>query len=393
VTKEKLAQDLLERVYGGRVWASLDTPGEAHTPETDFPVGQMWLRPRFVVENLALNSWIVSGWSASVVGTDWVLTTDGSQAEATATQLLENVGQAGQTVWIHLDIPARSDHLAELELYLNGVEYDLMEGGGTYETTLDQTGALELTIRGQWHFAETNEVVRVGGLAVVNTDALETGYIGCHPLSDWPAFLESQAPFVQVVLPRTMWVQETAGQWKEIAVEVLPVERGGTGLSRLTKGQMLYAGSEQSWASLNLPAAETCLLGVEGQQPAWKTSGQISSMLGQLQVATGTYTGSNSAKNVTLPVTPKLLYIYSKSGLVTAAWSNTRTASDKPAILINGATAADVMNKEGSTTDFWAGTVTLSGNTLSFGSMAGSTTRTPNYMNRYGVVYQWLAIY
>jgi len=52
VTKEKLAQSLLERVYGGRVWASLDTPGQQHTPQADFPVGQLWLRPHFVVDNL-----------------------------------------------------------------------------------------------------------------------------------------------------------------------------------------------------------------------------------------------------------------------------------------------------------------------------------------------------
>ena len=389
VTKEKLAQDLLERVYGGRVWASLDTPGEAHTPETDFPVGQMWLRPRFVVDNLALDHWSVSGWSAAADGTDWVLTTDGSAAEATATQLLESVGQAGQTVWVHLDLAERNDHLAALALHLNGVEFDLMDQGGVFETALDQTGSLELTIQGNWYFAESDAVVRIAGLAMVNSDALESGYTGCHPLSDWPAFLEAHAPFRQVVMPRAMWVQEQPGLWKQTEYEVLPVERGGTGLDGFTKGQMLYADSEQTLKALDPAASDNSFLLCEGSVPKWKTGAEVIGILGQLRLMTGQYTGNGSARTITLSLAPKLLYIYSLSGIDNQGYKE-MVVSEQPALLADGAQAADIMSNG---TNYCVAAVKLTGSTLTFSRMTGSTNLNAIYLNKSGVKYNWIALY
>ena len=58
VTAEKLSQALLERIYGGRSWVGLDTPGGAQNTAAGFPVGQIWLRPRFTVTNLAGSVWV-----------------------------------------------------------------------------------------------------------------------------------------------------------------------------------------------------------------------------------------------------------------------------------------------------------------------------------------------
>ena len=49
VTKEKLAAALLARIYGGLAWVSADTPDSGDNPDTDFPLGQVWVRPAFSV--------------------------------------------------------------------------------------------------------------------------------------------------------------------------------------------------------------------------------------------------------------------------------------------------------------------------------------------------------
>ena len=53
ITREKLAASLLERVYGGRLVVSWNTPGAAQNPDSDYPVGQLWLRPALDVVNEA----------------------------------------------------------------------------------------------------------------------------------------------------------------------------------------------------------------------------------------------------------------------------------------------------------------------------------------------------
>ena len=61
ITKEKIASALLARIYGGLAWVSADTPGSMDNPDSDFPIGQVWLRPEFTVVNDAGNDWTCSG--------------------------------------------------------------------------------------------------------------------------------------------------------------------------------------------------------------------------------------------------------------------------------------------------------------------------------------------
>jgi len=402
VTKQKLAAELLERVYGGKVWASLDTPGAKQNPTADFPVGQLWLRPGFTVENLAGKDWTVSGCTAQSAGDGWTLTTDGTMDTVTAVQLLDGVGRAGEKVWVRLLVPEASSHLSELALYLNDVEHDLLEGGGVFETALDQTGSLEIMVWGAWPYAESGAVVRLSDLTVVDSDAVDSANGGCLPLSDWPGFLEAHAPFEQVVMPRTLYMQEQPGQWAAVSHTVLPADRGGTGLGTLTKGQILYSDAANSLAALNPPGEANSILTYNGI-PQWKTAAQLGELLGQLKLMTGTYTGTAAVRTVELPVEPKLLQIFPQSGVDTSGFSssNSWTFGDgQPVVLGNGAEAAQMRKQSYKTADgesytgTWGAKVKLSGNVLTFSEVGGTAAVCKaDYMNRSGVTYRWTALY
>ena len=77
VTMEKLSPELLERVYGGRPWVSLNTPTAEKNAQNGFPVGQIWLRPEFVVDNSAGNDWAANG--CAVTGDRNLLTIKGNR--------------------------------------------------------------------------------------------------------------------------------------------------------------------------------------------------------------------------------------------------------------------------------------------------------------------------
>ena len=402
VTKQKLAAELLERVYGGKVWVSLDTPGAAQNPGADFPVGQLWLRPGFAVENLAGSVWTVSGCGTQTVGGGWKLITDGTMDTVTAVQILDGVGKAGEKVWVRLKVTELDDHLSELALYLNDVEHDLMEGGGVFETELDQTGSLEILVWGAWPYAETGAVVRLSDLTVVDSDVVDSANGGCLPLSDWPGFLEAHAPFEQVAMPRTLYMQEKPGQWVAVSHTVLPADRGGTGLSALTKGQILDSNAANSLAALNPPGEANSVLTYNGT-PQWKTASQLGDLLGQLKLMSGTYTGTAAARTVELPVTPKLLHIFPRGGVDTSGFSssNSWTFGDgQPVVLADGAEAAQMRKQSYKTADgesytgTWGAKIKLSGAALTFSEVGGTAAVCKaDYMNRSGVTYCWTALY
>jgi len=393
VTKEKLAQSLLERVYGGKVWASLDTPGAAQNPVSDFPVGQLWLRPGFAVENLARDTWDTDNCTVENSADGWLLTTDGSQETAMVVQQLDGVGKAGEKVWVRLTVSEKDDHLSELLLCLNDVEHDLMEGGGVFETVLDQSGSLEIMVWGSWPYAETGAQIRLSDLTVVDTDAVDGANSGCLPLSDWPGFLEQHAPFDRVEMPRILYVQEAPGLWAEVAYPILPVARGGTGLDAVAKGQLLY-GSGDGLTVLDPPAEADSALFYGGGKPGWKTKAQVIETLGQLRLMTGTYTGSGDAATpVTLPVKPLLLHIRPEGGLDTSRYGTSHQAADHPTVLTDGAEDGNTNTYSTDTGYGWyLATVKLSGSTLTFSAQGGNQNH-PDYMNRSGVKYHWTALY
>lgn len=295
VSREKLEAALLKRVYGGRVWVSLDEPGEAHRPETDFPVGQLWLRPACTITNLAKEVWTVDGGTVEAKDDGWRFTTDGTRDYLTASQLFEAVGTAAQRVVIRLCLGALSSHLNEVKLYLNGMEYDAEENG-CYETVLDAGGSLEVILSGQWPYAEDGEIIEITSFAAVNTGSVESALPDCAPCSDWAGLLESLGSFETCTLPMTLWLQTAAGQWQTVAHAVLPVSRGGTGLPQVESGALLYGTGGEALAAL--PAVEQGILQWSEGTPRLLTPDTFVKSNRFLRCFTGTYQGCGGTEEV-----------------------------------------------------------------------------------------------
>jgi len=383
VSRQKLTEALLRRIYGGRVYVSLDTPGQVHNPDTDFPVGQLWLRPACTVENLLGGTWILSGCTLETMEDGCVLTADGTQAYISASQKLAGVGMPGQHVVVTMEVLQSHEHLSSLLLYLNGLGHDLATGN-VFQTELDETGSLELEVRGQWPYAEAGASIRLGGLAAVNVDAVEASLTDCAGHSDWPGLIRSLLPMASVRLPRQVFLQTGHGQWAQVDHEVLPVDRGGTGVNTLQPGQLVYGGTN---ALQQLAAgAENSFLQCIGGTPAWKPGEIVVQELGLLRLTTGSYSGveTYSGRTVTLPLTPKLLYLCCKEGGV------------EPVVLMNGACSTGMYsyyNPKNGTYNFKA-TVRLSGSQLSFShEKINEFTDVPDaHFNTGGKVYDWVAI-
>ena len=385
VTREKLAEELLARMYGGRVYVSLDTPGAAHNPQTDFPVGQLWLRPACTVENRMGGDWTVSGGTLKTEEETVVFTADGSLAYLSASQKLNNVGSPGQTVVVTMQVLQSHEHLSSLTLYLNGLGHDLVTGT-VFQTELDDSGSLELVVQGQWPYAEAGAAIRLGGMAAVNVDAVEAALTSCAGHSDWAGLIRSLLPFSVVRLPRRVFLQTQPGTWVQVDHEVLPVDRGGTGVDVLHPGQLVCGGET---ALQQLPAGgENSFLQCIGGLPVWKEGETMVQELGLLRLETGSYDGvaTTSGRTVTLSVTPKLLVLCSMDG------------GEEPVILINGASSSGSYSYHNSETlkDYrYYASVKLSGNKLVFSHDSSSQLKdAPDaHFNHAGNRYRWTAIF
>lgn len=375
VTKEKLADALLARTYGGRPWVSMDTPGADQKPDTDFPIGQVWLRPSFTVENLAGSQWSVSGGTVEAVDNGWKLTGNGSVVTASLSQSLKALGTAGQKMFVSLRASDPDSQMTSLTLSLNGASQDLSTGGGVFETALDSAGGLALTVTAQWPAASLAVgSVTLTHFAVVNAGAVEARLTDCRRLSDWPALLASLVPFTTASLPREVYIQTAPGSWHQTGFETLPISRGGTGLSAL--------------------AADQYLKTTGGGAMGFLSKEQVIGDLGSLRMQTGSYTGTGEDRTLTLPLTPKLLVIWPGAGPTSDY--NSKAMEDNPIVLGNGAAAGELYtgSTSGGTTTY-SNTVSLSGSALTFRRNAGSSVTNPatKYGNRSGVAYNWAAVY
>ena len=382
IGKEKLTAALLKRIYGGRIYLSMDTPGAENNPQTDFPMGQLWLRPAFTVTNLAHETWETIGCTAEETGSGWLVTADGSMETVTLSQYLDGVGTAGQRCYVSLEASELDDHLSGLALYLNGVDVDLQNGGGIVETALDQTGSLELLVRGEWPYEEAGAQFRLEKLAVVNTDEVEAALPGYEPLTDWSSLLEELLPFTGCRLPRQLYLQTEAGQWEQVVFEILPVEQGGTGFADVADGQLLY-GKNGCYAKLDPPAEEGCELQFSDGKPRWGRQEDSYLQWGMLRMTSGTYTGDGvHGRTLTLPLKPKLLILRDPS----------QTYDYQKTILADGDEDLGryTYQKDNDTYKYWA-SLSLTGGTLTFRS--GVMGQAAVHFNAAGQQYHWTAIY
>ena len=376
VSKGKLTQELLKKIYGGRVHMSMDAPTAADSPDTDLPVGQLWMRPGYEICDLADEQWEVSGGSAVQENGGWVFTTDGMQDYMTASQLLETVGSAGQQILVCLRLGECSSHLEELALYLNGVEYDPTEDE-IFETVLDQTGSLEIQLRGQWPYAETDAEITVEELTVINTDATAAQCPDCEPCRDWQQLLRQTGK-----IPMALWLQTKAGVWQELVPEVLPVQRGGTGLAAVEPGAVLCGGEDGTLTAL--PGTQSGVLCHHGGKTRWMTPQQLSDQEGFVRRHGGIYEGTGTQTEVQLSLRPGILYIWPENG-----------KEDTVCVANGGRSSRQYGVISGNSVAGYEAYVHLSGDKLSFscekkGDFAGQMT--PRHMNEPGCRYCYLAV-
>lgn len=90
--------------------------------------------------------------------------------------------------------------------------------------------------------------------------------------------------------------------------EILPVARGGTGLSAVAQGALLFGGAG-SLTALS-PAADGAVLQCFSGAPVWRTREEATADLGHLRCKTGSYTGNGKARTINLPVTPLAVLLH-----------------------------------------------------------------------------------
>lgn len=379
ISRDKLAAALLERVYGGRLVVSWNTPGAAQNPDSDYPVGQLWLRPALDVVNEALGSWSPSGCTAQQTDDGWRFNADQTMAAAGVSQQLEDLGPGGSTVLLHLALTGQDPALTSLTLYCNSAPVPLPESGWV-ETTLDSSGGLNLQLQAQWPSAEAAGYFQVGDLTVVPVGALEASLPDCAPPEDWEALLQGHVPFSVLHLPRAVFLQIAPGQWEIVDEEVLPVSRGGTGLNAVEAGQLLYGG-ETGMAALDPPAASGAVLSFSEGQPLWQSLPQ----LGALRAVQGSYTGNQTARTIDLGATPCLLAV--------------QGGEELPTLLLQGQSITKRLQcgqTTGGVYPTYSAGLTLQGSQLTIWLRASDDAITcgaaATVWNLPGVSYAWLAV-
>ena len=371
VGKEKLSQEVLDRCYGGRPWVSMDLP-EGQMPADGFPVGQLWLRPAFTVDNLAAENWTVSGGAAASAEHGWVLTGNGETTQVQLRQTMTGLGLAGDAVTVVLRTSEADSQLTALTLYLNGAAYDLLHGS-VFSTQLDDTGALQVVVSAQWPAA----ALAVGSVTltdwtVVNTAALERELSPAAPVADWNGLITGLLPLQTAQLPRCLYQQVRPGRWEQVAWQVLPVSQGGTGLTQLPEGGLLCGGGDRVTV-LDMSQTDG-LLRLRGGKPVWEPLETAMTEAKTLRLASGSYVGNGKTRTIALPVVPQFLLIWdSQNNTVLLAKDSIYNCT----LYYTGG--------------YYDGTVTLYGSELSVYNTNG-TDQPVNACNVSGTTYNWLAV-
>ena len=373
ITKEKIASALLARTYGGLAWVSADTPGGADNPDADFPIGQVWLRPEFTVVNDAGNDWACSGCTAEVSGQDVTITGLAQVASVTASQRLSGIGNEGDRVKILFQVSNADSEITAITASVNGAAAQSVTGRQVLDGTLSVNGYLSVQFAVSWPSTSLADgSVTMASYTVVNLDKIMRQMTNAKEITDWETYLWSKAPFVSFKSQEAVFLQSKFGVWNQIVFDVLPIERGGTGVSSMAPNRYL----------------KTDMDGAAG----FLTKDDVIADLGQLRIMTGTYTGTGAARSLELPITPKFIFIYPESGPVKGEHLIGYPICDNSASLANGTTLWEgwsVIYEKDTRSQLMI--VSLSGNKLSFSK--DGLTNDVLFCNRSGITYHWTAIY
>lgn len=367
ITKEKLAAELLARVYGGIAWVSADTPDGTFSTANDLPIGQVWLRPSFLVSNLtSVESWTGTGCEVETDGANVTVTGKAQAKTATAAQKIYNAGESGDRVKLLFTVEDKDTDIEAMTVSVNGGAETTITGKTVLDVTLPSSRAVTVVLSVTWPAASMADgSVTFARYTVVNLDTIMGQMDNAKEIADWDAYLWDKLPegFVSYYSPEAVFIQEKNGFWKQIAFDILPIERGGTGISNFPAGAYLKT--------------------TETGELSFLTPTEVVDDLSGLRFATGEYDGTGAARTKELPVTPKLLYLFSTAGAMFQ--STYSSACDNPVTLAAGASKKEIWmeptdtgyrNKEQY--------VSLLGNTVTFSGTMG---------NRSGITYNWVAIY
>ena len=382
ISKEKLTAALLDRIYGGKAWVSLDEPTAAENVSADFPVGQLWVCPSFTMANKGLAVWSATNAVVTDEDNGWKVTGSGTAVTATVSQSIYGVGAAGDRVVVNLEIEDLDVEASGVTVELNGVSHDMVLSG-RYETVLNSAGGLTVAVNCTWPAVSLAAgSFRIRRYAVVNVGGLEAQMVGCHGKADWPGFVAAHTPFVTWYEPKKLFMQDNDGQWYQIVHEVFPVERGGTGHSSIAEGQLLYGTTGGGFAKLDPPDGANPYLGYWGGKPQWGQRDEMLGEFGALRSKTGAYDGNGAnSRTINLGVAPKLLYIYD-------------TSAREFILLMDGARNQDRYDfTNGTTTNSYIAYVGLSGSALTFDTGDYNHARPAVHFNKSGAAYKWVAIY
>lgn len=382
VTTEKLSAALLARVYGGRPYVSLNAPGSAQNKETDFPIGQIWLRPAFTVVNRAGSNWTANGCTVSASDNRFTVKGNNTVVTATATQALTSMGQDGDRVMVLFGIQNKDNEITDLTVSLNSGEAQ-DASAGVFEATL-VGGSLTVQIAATWPSTSlAGGSFDVVNYAVVNLDQVLRQATDAEDMTDWAGYLNGLLPLSNYTSPEEVFIQTINGTWWPVGKQVYPVERGGTGLNTIGSGELLYGGNGNTMERLAAAVEDNSFLMFSGGKPVWSGTEETIGNTSILRVKTGSYTGNGGARNINLGVTPKLLHISTSSGASVSRGSY----KDRPCTIAQG--CQDVTEWY----DYVSQYESENWHTASVALNNKTATMSGEFCNRSGVTYNWVAIY
>lgn len=378
VTKEKLADTLLERTYGGLAWVSMDTPGEADNPETDFPIGQTWLRPAFTVVNAAKSAWTGTGCTAEATGNSITITGLGQSAAVIASQTVTNLGTKGDRIKVLLELAEKDSEITDLTVNVstsgapNGIGKKLTSGKNVIDAILPAGGSFTTRIQAIWPSSSLADgKIVVKNFTIVNLDNVGRQNPDAKEIAGWNDYLADKLPFASYYSEQAAFRQVASGKWEQTEREVLPTAHGGTGLSELDANKYMKT--------------------TGGGEISFLTAAEVLGDIGALGIQTGSYVGNGTTRTIVLPVEPKILLVYPEDGGNVATDMEAYYPMDNPAVLANGASKAENWRTTASNSGF-ACVVELNGSSLRCSLSNQSTRGSAQLCNRSGVTYRWVAI-
>ena len=370
VTKEKLAAELLERVYGGSTWVSMSAPTSSDNPDAGYPVGQLWLQKGFTMHNYAYaykNSWSVTNGTM----TDGVFKGDGTAKESTAKVIVpghsttDGSYAAGQKVVCAYTLENIGSEVTSLSaltwLGPSGVstkEIPTNEGYNYFETTLNDflfSGMACLEFTTQWGSATVaTDGWTLKNFILINADELKEKLGAETELADWESLLKTLGDFEDYTVPDSLYIQVSDGVWWKFGA----ASEVSDGYARVRDGV-----------------------------PYWSDRETVKNDLGVLNMASGAYTGDGTAsRTVELGVVPKVMWIGRKTLAKKPGYSLPLYGFDNGVTLQQGTI---VSFDSGSNKDEM--TAQLSDSTLTV--KASSVEDYPPICNEADTEYVWTAIY